>query len=92
MDMKKLAAEFAAQNKPAGKAGNVYYKGAVIYSYGAHFPIAYIRGGRAFFNSDGYSRSTSRHKSTVRAALSAYVISERTTAELRDLIRAEGAA
>lgn len=93
MSMKKLAAEFAAKKKQSGRAGNVYYQNGVIYSYGQHFPMAYIRGSRAFINSSRYSQSTSRQQSTVRCALreSGYEIKMMPTDELKELISQERA-
>ena len=72
MNAKKIAAQFAQQVIPQGKAGNLWYEGRVIYSYGRHFPIALILNSatkRAAINSDKYSSSTSRQVSTVRMAL-----------------------
>lgn len=89
--MKELAAEFADQKKEKGRAGNVFYERGVIYSYGYHFPMAYIRGGRAFINSSRYSVSTSRQQSAVRAALGRYEHTELNTAALVELIREEKA-
>lgn len=85
-----IAADFAAQKKSAGKGSSFYYEGNVLYSYGPHFPVAVIRGTRAFFNSDGYSPTTSRHKSYAQSALQSagYVFTMRTTAELQEMVRA----
>jgi hypothetical protein len=91
MDMKRLAQQYAAQNKPEGRAGNVFYEKGVIYSYGHHFPIAYIRGTRAFINSDRYSVSTSRQQSAVRSALSGFEHKLMNTADLKALISDERA-
>lgn len=87
----KLAQQYAAQQKPKGRAGNVYYVGRVFYSYGEHFPMAYVRGTRAFFNATKYSVSTSRQQSTVRSVLhrAGYSITECSTDELRDVIARE---
>lgn len=73
-----------------GRAGNVYFEGATIYSYGSHFPIARIlrvpserqrkRDPDAIpvvlFNSDDWSPSTAQHKTIVRCALPAVRIVE----------------
>lgn len=91
MSMKKLAAEFATMKKEKGRAGNVFYEEGVIYSYGYHFPMAYIRGTRAFINSSRYSQSTSRQQSTVRAALRDFEIKEMQTDALKALIAEEKA-
>ena len=88
MNARELAAQFAKQSKPNGKAGNLYYAGAVCYSFGSHYPAAIIRGTRVFINSDSYSRSTSRQVSRLRAALSdaGYAITERDTEAMRALL------
>jgi hypothetical protein len=52
------------------KTANMFIEGRVIYSYGYHFPIALrLNGNVALFNLDGYSNTTSRHKSLVARAL-----------------------
>lgn len=89
MNTKQLAIEYATQNREKGRAGNVFYEKGVIYSYGYHFPIAYIRGGRAFINSSSYSRSTSRQQSTVRAALANFEQKTMNTDDLKALIERE---
>lgn len=91
MNREQLMQQYAAQNKPQGKAGNVYYRGRVLFSYGEHFPLAYVRGTRAFFNCDKYSISTSRQQSTARSVLqrAGFLITETTTQELREIISAE---
>ena len=61
----------------------------VIYSYGYHFPIAILKSetGKAFFNSDGYSNTTARHKGHVRRSLEArgVEITYKTTEELQKI-------
>ena len=48
------------------KSGNMFTDGITIWSYGTHFPIATkLKNGKILFNIDGYSRSTSKHKSFV---------------------------
>ncbi len=37
-----------------------------VYSYGEHFPMFAYANGQWFENSDGYSRTTSRHRSQAR--------------------------
>lgn len=64
---------WAAQTQEHGKAGNVFFSGPTIYSYGGHFPIAKIykteAGDRiALFTSARYSVSTSKHQSAARRA------------------------
>lgn len=91
MNIKDLAIQFARGEKPKGRAGNVFYENSVIYSYGYHFPIAYIRGTRAFINSDKYSISTSRQQSYVRRALDLFEHTALNTEDLKALIREENA-
>lgn len=88
MNPKECAAEFARQRKPKGKASALYYVVPVAYSYGPHFPAAIIRGTRAFVNSDSYSSTTSRHMSTLRAALreAGFTLTPRDTDEMRALV------
>ncbi len=62
-----------SQSEARNAAGNIYFNGATIYSYGSHFPIACHvtnkRGKKAIlFTSRGCSVTTSGHKSEVRGA------------------------
>jgi hypothetical protein len=55
------------QNQWDFDAGNVYAKTLapgvyVVYSYGPHFPMFANICGRWYANSDGYSRTTAKHK------------------------------
>lgn len=65
---------WAAQTQEHGKAGNVFFEGPTLYSYGRHFPVAKIytveeTGDRiALFNPARYSVSTAKHQSAARAA------------------------
>lgn len=54
----------------SGKAKNMHFRGATIYSYGEHFPIATRCDGVTFFNGDSYSNTTAKHKALVRSAIS----------------------
>jgi hypothetical protein len=54
----------------SGRASSLYFAGAVIYSYGGHFPIARIDGSRVYFTERTYSNTTAKHKSIVRSAAS----------------------
>lgn len=50
---------------------NVYYSGRTIYSYGSHFPMAYIVAPNlVWVNGDRFSHSTTRHQGELRAAIS----------------------
>lgn len=79
-----------ASGAVSGKANSMFIEeaglGNVIYSYGYHFPIALIRGGECFFNTDKYSRTTSRHQSEVRSAVRNFVIHEVDTVNLKAMI------
>jgi hypothetical protein len=65
---------WAAQTQAQGKAGNVFFDGPVIYSYGRHFAIAKVYkhaetgGNVALFNARRYSVSTSKHQRDARHA------------------------
>jgi hypothetical protein len=64
---------WANLTQPEGRAGNVYFEGATIYSYGSHFPMArhVERKGNRFvlFTTDSYSSTTAGHKSAARHAI-----------------------
>lgn len=62
------------QDNARNRQSNFYYKGLTIYSYGSHFPIARVvrngPGKRAvLFTTQGWSKTTAGHISTVRNAL-----------------------
>jgi hypothetical protein len=65
----KDVAEAFAEGKNA-KTKHLYIEGNVIYSYGYHFPIAMRLEDCVLFNSNGYSRTTAKHKFEVKNALS----------------------
>ena len=52
-----------------GKSNNMSFRGSTIYSYGSHFPVATRGEGITFFNMDGYSNTTRKHKSLVLSAI-----------------------
>ena len=89
MNNKDLARAFCAQLKPSGKGSNFYYRGKVAFSYGEHFPIAFIREPRIFINSDKYSVTTTRQQSHMRNAahFAQLDVTEVDTATIRELIR-----
>lgn len=63
---------WASQSQTSGRAGNVFFEDGVIYSYGRHFPVARFApefGDVVLFNNRGYSNSTGKHKSLIRAAI-----------------------
>lgn len=64
---------WASQSQALGRAGNVFFEGQIIYSYGHHFPVARFApeyGNVVLFTDRGYSNSTSKHKSLIRSAIS----------------------
>lgn len=58
------------QSSGRNSAGNLYFEGATIYSYGGHFPIATIKGETVFFTLSSYSNTTAKHIRQVRGAIS----------------------
>src|SRR5579871_264701 len=76
MKNREIAHQWAHGASESGHGSHFYFEGAVIYSYGAHFPIARLfehsRTGKqcVLFTSRGYSSSTARHKSYVSSACS----------------------
>lgn len=49
---------------------NVYFIGRTIYSYGGHFPMAYVLAPNVvWFNGDRFSPSTNRHQRELRSAI-----------------------
>jgi hypothetical protein len=78
MDRRELAHKWAAQSRPQGRAGNIFFEGPTIYSYGHHFPIATIhtrnrRGGTpdklVLFTVRNYSVTTTAHKGAAYGAV-----------------------
>lgn len=69
----EVAHIWAQQNHAEGKAGNMYFEGAGIYSYGPHYLAARIHTKYAqpfaLVRSDTYSVSTSKHLSEIRSSL-----------------------
>lgn len=53
-----------------GRAGNMFFRNGVIFSYGEHFPIAKkVSENLYLFTTRGYSNSTEQHKNHVRRAI-----------------------
>jgi len=67
---KELTHIWAQQTQQSGRAGSIYFEGATIYSYGAHFPIATIKGETVFFTVRSYSNTTAKHINQTRGAIS----------------------
>jgi len=69
---------WASQSQYEGRAGNIFFEGDTVYSYGRHFPVARFApefGGIVLFTDRGYSNSTSKHKGIIRGAIpSAYTV------------------
>jgi hypothetical protein len=64
---------FAQRNQSEGKAGNVFFYGDKLYSYGYHYLLAeFIDDNTVVINNRGYSNSTSKHISIASYALSQY--------------------
>lgn len=62
---------WASRRQSEGRAGNVFFDGDTIYSYGKHFPIArHVADDTILFATQGYSKSTSKHIGRVRFAAS----------------------
>jgi hypothetical protein len=71
----EVAHYWANRVQPEGRAGNMFFEGEDIYSYGTHFKIAsFVKHDVVFFNSKSYSVSTSKHQSLTRAAIPSYCI------------------
>ena len=74
---------------PNARLGNVYIDGTVIYSYGSHFPMAWIDGERVWVNVDKYSVSTSKQQGCLGWVLhrAGYSMMAVTTKELKEMIK-----
>lgn len=70
MNNKEVAHIWANQSRERATGSHFYFDGATVYSYGSHFPIARHYKGVVLFTSEGYSSTTSKHKSYVRGACS----------------------
>lgn len=61
---------WAQQTQSTGKAGNIFFDGPRIYSYGYHFEMArFIDNDTVLITIERYSVSTARHLSLVRGAV-----------------------
>lgn len=68
-DRQQVAHYWANNVQPEGDAGNLFYAGEKIWSYGAHFCVGRrLPGGMFAITTRGYSPSTERHISIVRQA------------------------
>ena len=67
----EVAHIWAQQSQESGNAGNIFFNGKSIYSYGHHFEIArFIIEDIVFFTTRTYSNTTAKHKSIVLSAIS----------------------
>jgi hypothetical protein len=72
----QLAHVWAQNTNREGRCSNMSFENGVIYSYGQHWPLAYIHDKpifgniRILLNTDSCSNSTSKHKNYVKNALS----------------------
>lgn len=70
----QLAHAWANQTHPEGRGSSMFFEGEVIYSYGHHYEIARLFGGKyCFVNSNGYSNSTAKHTRHVLNAIPANI-------------------
>ena len=61
---------WAQQTQSEGRAGNIFFRDKSIYSYGEHFEMArFVDEETVFITTRGYSVSTAKHLSLVRAAV-----------------------
>lgn len=59
-----VAAAFARQQPAVNSNGQFFSPdGRVLYSYGAHWPLAVWKGGKLYINDARYSATTSKHRS-----------------------------
>lgn len=68
---------WAQQTQDEGRSSNVYFEGATIYSYGAHYPLGLFvtnkKGEKAaVINTSGYSVTTNKHIHSARYATNQY--------------------
>lgn len=88
-DNSMVAHVWAQRRQDSGKSGNgnFYFEGPFLYSYGTHFLVGYaLPDGRALLNSDGYSISTSRHKSEAWRAVRGRSFHVPNLTEFRDVL------
>ena len=68
----EVAHEFARRSQNCGRAGNIFFDGDTIYSYGHHFPVARFVDNTVVFTTRDYSVSTAKHINIIGSALSQY--------------------
>jgi len=57
------------EGKRTGEAHNLFIEGNVLYSFGRHYPLAIRFSDGWAINTEGYSQSTSRHRTHMCRAL-----------------------
>ena len=66
----EVAHIWAQQTQQHGRASNMFFHGASIYSYGEHYTLAkFQENGSVLINSESPSVSTSKHASIVRGSI-----------------------
>lgn len=68
----EVAHIWAQRTQQRGNAGNIFFEGGKIYSYGYHYELARFEKNHVVINDSGYSVSTSKHIGIVRGAVSHY--------------------
>lgn len=82
--------DWFSRGEKSGHSDNIFIEGDVIYDYGYHFPMAIrMPGKKAYFNTDGYSVTTAKHKSSLQSALigEGYTIISSNTEKMKLAIR-----
>lgn len=86
---------WAQQTQSEGRSANVYFEGAVLYSYGRHYPLGLITTNKkgekaAIINDAGYSATTAKHIGAARYAVNHYTrFSIPSTSAMQALVDAE---
>lgn len=92
MSNRNVARNWRGQTGIGRNGSNMYYEGKTIFSYGSHFPMAYITslnfGGKDIVlqNSYGYSNSTAKHLNYMRGECFGDAVITIGTPILKDMI------
>jgi hypothetical protein len=92
MNNRTVAENWRDQTGRARNGSSMYYHGKTIYSYGPHFPMAYITDTDYFEqnivlqNADKYSNSTAKHQNHMRAQCHGDAVIEMSTGLLKEAI------
>ena len=93
MNNRQVAEQWRLQTNRVKNGHSMYYEGKTIYSYGSHFPMAYITGLQyglkdiVLQNSDSDSNSTAKHLNHMRSQCRNDATIEIPTNILKELIR-----